>query len=132
MVQGLRAASSGLVLALMLCAAPVRAQTPPPAPPPNGHRLFGSDSDPPPPSVPPPAPPHIVMRLDYTGPPGCADPERFALATGENVRDWYPFAPNAPNRLVVVVKRGAQGFEATAELHDPTDHVAWTIPVPAT
>jgi hypothetical protein len=112
----------------MLGAAHVRAQTPPPAPG-AGHRLFGVESDELPPLAPPPVQ-QVVMRLDFTGIPGCSNPEPFRLTVRSIVRGWNAFAPNAPWRLVLVVKRRMGHYEGFAELHDATDRVEWVTPVP--
>jgi hypothetical protein len=51
----------------------------------------------PPGSEPPPPPAErIVMRLDFSGVPGCSDPEPFVLALRPLVHGWDPLAPGRP------------------------------------
>src|SRR5262245_52109790 len=76
-------------------------------------------------ALPPPPTERVVMRLDYHGAPGCADPEPFVLALTPRVHGWDPLGPNPTWRLVVTVKR-RRGYEGTVELYDPKGSVAWS------
>jgi hypothetical protein len=84
-----------------------------------------------PPPDPPPPTERLVMRLDYSGVPGCSDPEPFTLALIPHVRGWDPLAPEARWRLAVTVKRKAPGYEGSADILDPSGKVTWTRSMPA-
>jgi hypothetical protein len=82
------------------------------------------------PSLPPPPTERIVMRLDFAGVPGCSDPEPFILQLTPLVHGWDPLAPSGRWRLVLTVRKQAQKYEGTAELHRPDGDVQWTRSFP--
>ncbi len=82
------------------------------------------------PGLPPPPTERIVMRLDFTGVPGCSDPDPFILTLTPRVHGWDPLAPDGRWRLVLTVRKQAPGYEGTAELRDPKGDVMWTTPIP--
>jgi len=87
-------------------------------------RLFGTDESPPPGA--PPSGPRVVMRLEYTPAAGCPDDQVLRATISAQVRQWDPFAPNAPWRLVVGFSRRGSVYVGAAELRDVTGAVPWT------
>jgi hypothetical protein len=71
------------------------------------------------------------MRLDFSGVPGCSDPEPFVLALTPRVHGWDPLSPEGRWRLALTLARRPGGFEGTAQLYDPEGAVFWAKTVPA-
>jgi hypothetical protein len=72
-----------------------------------------------------PSDPHVVMQLDYRAAQGCPDEQLVRSAITAQVRRWDPFSPTGPWHLGALFMRTPQGYEAVAELRDPTGTVAW-------
>jgi hypothetical protein len=72
----------------------------------------------------------IVMRLDFSGVPGCSDPEPYVVSLLPLVRGWDPLAPGGRWRMVLTVRKRPDGYEGTTELHRPEGGVEWTRSFP--